>query len=323
MENSLYIDMKRRKSMGIKMEKAIYQGKEIKISEFQMYMKGSLYCVYCNTPITYVSGHMRKIGNRDVHIQPYFRLVNENNPHTMWCDYTTSNAIHNIFADVSDDSVASITNNKYIVRLHIITDNMERKNRVNLPEEIKQSRQNQPTKKYIKNGEQPVFLQTLKKIVRLKEALDSDEELKNLVTLQFYNEYKEIYDEIKWKDFYADYDLKRYAYIYKLIENKKAYHPICFSGEIKEVNYIRDKSFYVIKFYSLKQREGEYLSFSILTRNKEVFDYANGLINKKVVVYGCRHFIGETNISVRENRNIKYNNFGTKINVKTQIFTLD
>ena len=157
----------------------------------------------------------------------------------------------------------------------------------------------------------------------MKEALDDYKELRDLVVLQFYNEYKQRYDEIKWKDFYADYNLKQYEHIYRLIERKKAFHPICFSGEIKEVKELENREIYIIQFYSIKQKEGEYLSLSIKTKSKDVFDYASKLIGKKVVVYGCNHFIGKINESEKNNRKTTYRNFTTQINVKTQIFVLE
>lgn len=131
----------------------------------------------------------------------------------------------------------------------------------------------------------------------MKEALDDDKELRDLVVLQIHNEYKQRYDEIKWEDFYADYNLKQYEHIYRLIERKNAFHPICFSGEIKEVKELENRGNYIIKFYSVKQQEGVYLSLSIKTKSKDVFDYASELIGKKVVVYGCNHFIGKMNES--------------------------
>lgn len=310
--------------MGLKMKRAKFEGREIKISDFKESMRGNLHCIYCNTSITYVAGHIRKMGDRDIHVNPYFRLVDEKGkPHESGCEYITANVVKRIFADISDEGLTTFLNNKYITRLHIITENLEKEKQGILSKESKNSCLKKSEKKYIKNNEQPAYLHTIKKIVELKEALDDDKELRDLVCLQFYNEYKQRYDEIKWKDFYADYNLKQYEYIYKLIESKKAFHPICFSGEIKEVKELKNIGIYIIKFYSIKQKEGEYLSLSIQTKSKDVFDYASKLTGKKVVVYGCNHFIGKVNKSEKNNRKTIYRNFTTQINVKTQIFVLE
>ena len=310
--------------MGLKMKKAKFKGEDIEISASKDSMRGNLYCTYCNVPITYVAGHVRKMGDRDIYVKPYFRLVDEKrNPHERGCEYITSNIVKKIFADISDEGLATFRNNKYITRLHIITENFEKEKQGVLAKESKNHQLNKSEKKYIKNNEQPAYLQTIKKIVELKEALDNDKELIDLVTLQFYNEYKKRYDEIKWKDFYADYNLKQYEHIYRLIESKSAFHPICFSGEIKEVKGLENRGIYIIKFYSIKQSAGEYLSLSITTKSEEVFDYASKLIGKKVVIYGCNHFIGKTNESEKNNRKTIYRNFTTQINVKTQIFVLE
>lgn len=84
-----------------------------------------------------------------------------------------------------------------------------------------------------------------------------------------------------------------------------------------------NRGIYIIKFYSIKQKRGVYLSLSITTKSKDAFDYASELIGKKVVIYGCNHFIGKTNESENNNRKTTYHNFTTQINVKTQIFVME
>ncbi len=310
--------------MGLKMKKAKFEGREIKISDFKESMRGNLHCIYCNTPITYVAGHIRKMGDRDIKVNPYFRLVDEkDNPHQDECMYITANTVKKIFADIADERLATFQNNKYITRLHIITENLEKEKKETVSKENEKSCLEKSEKTYIKDNEQPAYLYTIKKIVKLKEALDDDKELRDLVALQFYNKYEKRYDEIEWKDFYADYNLKQYEHIYQLIEEKKAFHPICFSGEIKEVKELGNRGIYIIKFYSIKQKRGVYLSLSITTKSKDAFDYASELIGKKVVIYGCNHFIGKTNESENNNRKTTYHNFTTQINVKTQIFVME
>lgn len=310
--------------MGLKMKKAKFNGQEIKILEFKESMRGNLRCIYCNTPITYVAGHIRKMGDRDIHVNPYFRLVDEKHrPHESECEYITSNAVKKFFADISDEGLATFLNNKYITRLHIITENLEKEKKGILSKGNENSDLEKSKKKYIENNKQPIYLSTIKKIVKLKETLDDDKELRDLVVLQFYNENKQEYDEINWKDFYADYNLKQYEHIYCLIKNGKAIHPICFSGKIKEVKKLENKGIYIIKFYSIKQKDGVYLSLSIKTKSKDVFDYASELIGKKVVIYGCNHYIGKENKSEKNNRKTTYKNFTTQINVKNQIFIME
>ena len=49
------------------------------------------------------------------------------NPHERGCEYITSNIVKKIFADISDEGLATFRNNKYITRLHIITENFEKR----------------------------------------------------------------------------------------------------------------------------------------------------------------------------------------------------
>lgn len=106
------------------MTKAKFSGREIQLSEYKESMKRNLYCVYCDAPITYVSGHLKKIGDREVHINPYFRLMNKENPHKKGCDYITANIVKKIFADISDSDLFTRQKDKYVTRLHIITENV-------------------------------------------------------------------------------------------------------------------------------------------------------------------------------------------------------
>ena len=156
-------------NMGLKMKKARFEGREINISDFKESMRGNLHCIYCNTPITYVTEHIRKMGDRDIHVNPYFRLVDEKgNPHKSGCEYITANVVKKIFADISDERLVTALNNKYITRLHIITENLEKGKQEILSKESKNSYLKKSEKKYIKNNEQPVYLHTIKKIVELK-----------------------------------------------------------------------------------------------------------------------------------------------------------
>ena len=120
------------------MKEAKFKGEDIEISDFKESMRGNLYCTYCNVPITYVAGHVRKMGDRDIYVKPYFRLVDEKrNPHERGCEYITSNIVKKIFADISDEGLATFRNNKYITRLHIITENFEKEKQGVLAKESK------------------------------------------------------------------------------------------------------------------------------------------------------------------------------------------
>lgn len=309
--------------MGVKMSKAKYNDKEISINTYKSSMKDHIYCKYCGVPITYTSGYIRKSGDREITVKPYFRIRNKENPHKQNCNYLTSNAIKNIFEEVADFDFATKQNNKYIARLHIITEDIKNnnnsENKYNKDDSVLES----PTKNHIQTGQIAAYLSTIKKIVELKQMLDNDKELIDLITLQFYNEIKKAYDEVKWKDFYIDNDIKQYEHIYELIKNNKANHPICFSGEIKEVKETEYKNFYIIKFYAIKKTKGEYYSFSIKTKKYDIYKYAKNLINKKVVVYSCNHHIDKIITSSKHERSTKYYNFSTQINNTKQIFVLE
>lgn len=309
--------------MGIKMPKTNFNGREIGILEYKEAMKENLVCIYCGVPITYVSGHLRKVGDRNVYIQPYFRLMSKEKPHEKSCEYITANALKNICTRVADADLMTNQNDKYVARLHIVTENTRNIEKKTITQEKESNNSPKMNPRYIPKGKETAYLNAMSQIVRLKESLDNDKELRDLLTLQFYDEYKKMYREIKWKDFYADYSVEQYEHMYDLIKNRKAYHPICFSGEIKEVKEFENQEFYAIKFYSLKKAEGEYLSLSVLTDSRDVFEYANGLVGRRVVVYGYKHSVKEPNTTVKNSKKTVYYNFNTRISVNTQLFPLE
>lgn len=307
--------------MGAKMSSAKYQGKVIKLSEYKSFMK-NLTCIYCDVPITHSAGCKKDLGDRQIIVSPYFRLKVKGSHHAENCLYDTSNVIKEIYAGIADKDLMTKENNKYLARLHIITDNMNRDVKTKNKQLNEGIVARKPTKKYIANGTRPAFLASMKRIVELKESLEKDEELQDLVVLQFYNERTKNYDEIKWKDFYINYDVKRYSYIYNKMRKSKIFHPICFAGEIKEVVELSVTDSYIIKFYSLKESTGVYLSLSIFTKSREVYEYASKLTKKRVVIYSNSHSIGKTIEISKDEGKVTYHNFSANINVKTQIFEL-
>ena len=306
--------------MGIKMSKALYNGREIGLAEYRESMQSKLRCIRCGVPILYVSGYQKSVGNRQVQVKPYFRL-NKGITHKEGCNFVTSSVLKKIYADISDNGIMTKKDEKYFARLQIITEDIEEDKKKNNERQIDWRRKDMmPTKKYISKCKKIAYLETMKKIIKLKEELDTDRELNELLSLQFYDKQNKVVTQIRWKDFYVEYSVERYKYIYNLIKNKKVKHPICFSGEIKEVN--NKEGLYIIKFYSLKIKKGEYLSLSIMTHSKEVNEYAKEIIHRSAVVYGCGHHIGKVITQKKENGDVKYYNFSTFINRKEQILAL-
>lgn len=310
--------------MGIKMSTAIFNGEEIKVTEYQEEMKNKIFCKYCNVPIIYVSGYIKEVGEKEIKVEPYFRLKNKENHHKLNCNYLTSNIIKRIYAKVADTGLMTKENNIYITRLHIITKQKRNKESEKSQLEINNYNiKNNKTKKYFKNGVCSAYLSTIKKIVKLKQALDNDNELCNIMVLQYYNTETETYDNINWNDFYIDYNLAQYKNTYEKIKNNNVKHPICFYGKIKDIAYISKHNFYSIKFYSLKESNDTFLSFSITTKNKDVYNYVLDKKDHNVIVYGCYHYVGKTNKVIQNDKKITYHNLSTSVNLKQQIFFLD
>lgn len=117
--------------MGVKMSKARFDGRIVSLEEYRESMKGQLRCIYCGTPITHVSGYTKNVGDREVWVKSYFRLLNKENPHNEGCEYITSNVVKKIFAKVSDTDLMTKKGDKYITRLHIVMEEVVEKDKRN------------------------------------------------------------------------------------------------------------------------------------------------------------------------------------------------
>ena len=95
--------------MGIKMNRARYNGQEIKISEYDVNkVYGKLKCYYCDADISFVNSHERDLGERKIIIQKYFRLLlvllhnltshHKNNVHKKCASHTQGSAFFTLFS---------------------------------------------------------------------------------------------------------------------------------------------------------------------------------------------------------------------------------
>ena len=216
--------------MGIKMNRARYNGQEIKISEYDVNkVYGKLKCYYCDADISFVNSYERDLGERKIIIQKYFRLKREEE-HEKGCKYTVDGAILNIHASCADNVLMSKRDNKYVVRLMLISQDTDKKGSKNLADEPGHGKRQH---NYIPSGKKTAYLSTMNQIMKLRALVENNSDLEDKINLQYYDG-KGVPYLVSWKDFYFDSENENdFGRLLRCLTNKKVYHPICVVGYIK------------------------------------------------------------------------------------------
>lgn len=313
--------------MGVKMFEARYGAGIINLKQYKDEMKGAIFCKYCGTPITYVNGYIREVGECDVHVSAYFRLMNSKiNPHAGGCRYITENEIKDIYAECSDEEdLMTKDGETYIVRLHILVDTLEimvkEKGNTNTEKKIKCS-----TLKYIKSGDKPAYISTLKRILKLRYQLDADGvgEIKEKLKLKFYNSAEKLYDEIPWNSFFFEYDKENYLRAFKYI-SKKVNHPVTFCGKVKAVELPKENfKYYKMSIYSVKVETGKYVSLGVLFTNPKMYEKIKEYEGCNVVVYGSEPYAKSSGIrKTKVGVDVEYLNITIRIYGMNQVLKVE
>lgn len=313
--------------MGVKMFEARYDAGVINLKQYKDEMNGKIRCKHCGTPITYVKEHIREVGECDVHVSAYFRLTNSKiNPHADGCRYITENEIKNIYAECSnEEDLMTKDGESYIVRLHILVDTLEtmvkEKGDTNTEKKIKRS-----TLKYIKTGDKPAYITTLKRILKLRCQLDTDgvKEIKEKLKLKFYDSVRKLYDEIPWEFFFFEYDKENYLRAFKYI-SRKVYHPVTFCGRVKSLEPPTEKfKYYKMNIYSVKVETGKYVSLSVLFTDSKIYEEMKAYEGCNIVVYGSESYAKSSgNKKTKKGADVEYLNINTRIYGANQVLKVE
>ena len=213
----------------------------------------------------------------------------------------------------------------YIVRLHILVDTMDimvkEKGNTNTEKKIKRS-----TLKYIKSGDKPAYITTLKRILKLRYQLDADGvgEIKEKLKLKFYNSAKKLYDEIPWNLFFFEYGKENYLRAFKYI-SKKVNHPVTFCGKVKAVELPKENfKYYKMSIYSVKVETGKYVSLSVLFTDKKMYENMKEYKGCNVVVYGSEPYAKSSGIrKTKEGIDVEYLNITIRIYGMNQVLKVE
>lgn len=307
--------------MGIKMYQAMYENNIIKLEQYQEKMNGKICCRYCGVPISYVKEHLRDIGECKVLIQAHFRIKSsKRNPHNEHCSYLTINEIKKIYASRSDDEFMIKSEGAYVLRLNLLTDNLVKQEK-NGQSSNPERRQKSPTLKYAKAGNKSAYITTLKKILMLRNKLDSEgiNEIKESLKLQCYNNVEKKYYNVPWDKFFFEYDKNSYLKAYEYILTKIA-HPITFCGHLKSIDEPRENfKSYAFRISPIKVENNKYVCVTATFDSVELYEELKIYKGRNILIFGFN-----ANSKVSKNKsNIEFLNINIRIYGKNQVLLIE
>ncbi|QHE60388.1 hypothetical protein FHE72_04535 [Rossellomorea vietnamensis] len=263
--------------MGIKMKEAFHTvlNKKITIDEARENerLRKPLECISdnCNSKISFVRDFSRQRGEITSVIPAHFKLSKGEESHNENCKFNTSGLLKT-YARESDGLLESLENQKFQFRLNLLTNSLKsnsKKENMSLNEKdlVSPSRK---SVRYESSGKIDPYLSTIKRILRLKQEVEEDEELRKMIKIDLSGK------KIPWYRFYFESNrwYECFRYLNKL--NFQNTHPICIEGSIRRINPPKDN----FNFYSIlligkaKRGDGVELdrvpSISVVIKNNEL-----------------------------------------------------
>ena len=305
--------------MGIKMNKVRCNGQELKINEYDVNKKyGDLKCYYCDANVSFVNSHERDLGERKIIVQKYFRLKG-GEEHRQGCKYTVDGAILNIHADCADDELMSVQDNKYVVRLMIVSQGEDKKESKNLSDESGHGKRRH---NYIPRGKKTAYLSTMNQIMKLRALVECNSDLEDKINLQYYD-WKDNPYLVPWKNFYFDSENENdFSRLRRYLTNKKVYHPICVVGYIKSISEYQIGRF-CIKYETVSDEENKRVAIAVYFENNQIYEQFRDKSDCKIITYANFRFYQEKEWTAPDERKFIYYNITGNVYDIRQMLLLD
>ena len=268
------------------MSRARYNGQDIKIDEYDtIKMHGKLTCYYCNAGVTFVNSYERNLGERKILVPKFFRLQ-RGEEHGEGCKYTVDGAISNIHAACADKELMSKKDNKYVVRLMLISQDTAQQESKNLADKTGRGKRRH---NYILSGKKTAYLSTMNQIMKLRALLEDNSDLENKINLQYYTEKGDPY-LVPWKNFYFDSENENdFNRLLRYLTNKRVYHPICVVGYIKSISEYQTGRF-CIKLETMSDEGNKRVAVEIYFENNRIYERFKDKKDCKIITYAYFKF---------------------------------
>lgn len=304
--------------MGIKMNKVRANGKEIKINEYNPNkVYGELKCYYCNADISFVNSYEKYLAERKIVVQKYFRLKS-GEEHEQGCKYTVDGIISNIYADCADDELMSNQDNKYVVRLMLIEQDIAKQEIKKFSNELGS---NKKQKNYISREKKLAYLSTINQIMKLRAKVEDNSDLEDKINLKYSHLNGKIYF-ISWQKFYFDSEKDNdYRRLLKSLIKKEIDYPLCVAGYINSISQYKLKKF-CINMEPILDEENKRIVINIYFENNDIYEKIKEKKGYKIIAYTNFKFYKEKEWSAENKKKIIYYNITGNIYENKQILIL-
>ncbi|MEK3735212.1 hypothetical protein MKX64_22640 [Paenibacillus sp. FSL M8-0334] len=294
--------------MGTKMPKAYYKTKDtiVSIDNADKEMNDFLFCETqdCRVPVIYVDAYKKKYVDKTVLVAPYFRLASNDKPHLNECKYNTLGQVKLIARDSDDNILRAVEEGSYSFRLNIIDESL--RTLIQLVKDKSESEKSDPriskpsAKVYTNQGKLNSYLSTMQKIMQLRSLTETNDELREFITLQYGKQ------TIRWSRFYYTSDDFKTCYTY--IKRNKVTHPLCLEGTIKEIEPPNEKfKFHVIKLrfpWADPDENGilNLIAVELVIQNDKILNYIQSNSNLNHVAVYSKFRVNESKVYIKQDQ---------------------
>ena len=280
----------------------------------------------CHAQMSFVASHERKLHEKTITINAYFKLKKNQQHNSELCPYNTLGVVNIIARDSNCNLLTALDDNKYEFSLQILhhpkTKTIVESNGTQT--DVLPKDKNTKTTQYTTKGTASNYINALTQILKLRAMLEESDELASVITLTYSKNNKK--NKIKWEDFYCEEN--DYLKASSIISQAKTSYPICFHGTIADLIPQKTDKFP----YSKVKLHKPYIepineindspSVELILADKLAL-LENFSIGQEILVYGKAN-INTQLWSPEDNNKIKYNyiNMSIWINHKDQIIIL-
>ncbi|AUJ27024.1 hypothetical protein A21D_03990 [Virgibacillus dokdonensis] len=208
-------------------------------------IREALFCASenCRIPVTPRRSHFREINHKKKVIPSHF-MIKGKRDHDSDCCYNTEGQLK-IIAKDSEDALSSTDNQKFLLRLNLITSEMK-KDKDSSSKDVQSSSKKPSTKTYENKGKLNSYLSTMSKIMKLQSEVENNQELNQLIKLDVGRK------QVRWSQFFYNEDRHRQCYNYV---HTNSIHPVCICGEISSIELNKKFNCYSLKLKKRKLNE--------------------------------------------------------------------
>ena len=300
--------------------------KEISVADCENGYEGVYICLTTgfSAEMSFVHSYEQRRFEKVIEVSSFFKLKPKEQHSYEECPFNTRGALEIIARDSDPDVLKALESDRYEFSLQVLHQQQNSQKEGERGARHAKNGQGSPKgKRYIRKGTATSYIRALTQILTLRAKLEGNEELSSILRLDYRGK------KIKWNDFYFEED--RYYLAYRVAENTKPPHPVCFHGVISKTVPPTEKFKYPkIKLHSpyvdLDNKITPLPSIELVVAD-DALELSSYSENQEVLVYGVvktssREWIPSEQRDSAKPKKIRFLNMSIWINHVEQIVNI-